>query len=158
MTEEEFNERIRAMEGKMYRIARSMLRSDADCADAMQNAVFSAWRRLPGLREAGRFEAWLTRILVNCCRDMQREYLKRKGEGPFSADIPLEAAPPRDMDLHLALQALKEKHRLPILLHYMNGLSVPEISRVLHLPVPAVKGRIREGMKRLRLLMGEETE
>ena len=153
MTECEFDGRIREMEGKMYRIARSMLRSDADCADAMQNAVFMAWRKLPSLRDAGRFEGWLIRILVNCCRDMQREYQKRKGEGPITDDFHLESDQPGDMDLQRALNALAERQRLPILLHYMNALSVHDVARILHLTVPSVKGRIREGMKKLRLLM-----
>ncbi len=43
MTEQEFDSRVRQMEGKMYRMARSMLRTDHDCADAIQNTVFAAW-------------------------------------------------------------------------------------------------------------------
>lgn len=158
MTEEEFDGKIRGMEGKMYRLARSMLRSDADCADAMQNAIFIAWRKLPALRKPENFEGWLTRILVNCCRDMQREYLKRKDEGPITADIPQEICKSRDIDLHRALDALSAKHRLPILLHYMNGLPVTEVARILRLTVPSVKGRIREGMKKLRMMMEENAE
>ncbi|MBQ6803242.1 MAG: hypothetical protein IJP04_01165, partial [Clostridia bacterium] len=94
----------------------------------------------------------------NCCRDMQREYWKRKGEGPITADIPQEICQSRDIDLHRALDALPAKHRLPILLHYMNGLPVTEVARILRLTVPSVKGRIREGMKKLRMLMEENAE
>lgn len=43
MDETSFNEAVRSMEKHMYAVARSMLRSDADCADAMQTAGF-----LPG--------------------------------------------------------------------------------------------------------------
>ena len=39
MTEQEFDSRVRQMEGKMYRMARSMLRSDSDCGDALLGAV-----------------------------------------------------------------------------------------------------------------------
>ena len=62
----------------------------------------------------------------------------------------------RDVDLQMALQKLPEKFRLPILLHHMNGLSVPEIARMLRLPQTTVKGRIREGLKKLRMLLEEE--
>ena len=65
MTEQEFDSWVRQMEGKMYRMARSMLRSDSDCCDALQNAVFAAWRKLPSLREEAQFEPWLMRILLN---------------------------------------------------------------------------------------------
>lgn len=156
MTEQEFDSRVRQMEGKMYRLARSMLRSDHDCADAIQNTVFAAWRRLSSLREEERFEPWLMRILLNACRDMQRGYLRRKGELPVEEALNAAAAPPRDVDLQMALHKLPEKFRLPILLHHMSGLSVPETARVLCLPQSTVKGRIREGLKKLRMLMEEE--
>ncbi len=156
MTEQEFDSRVRQMEGKMYRIARSMLRSDHDCGDALQNAVFAAWRKLPSLGEEVRFEAWLMRIVVNACRDMQRGYMRRKEEMPVEEALQAASLPPRDVDLQMALQTLPEKFRLPILLHYMNGLSVPEIARVLWLPQTTVKGRIREGLKKLRRLLEEE--
>lgn len=154
--EQEFDSRVRQMEGKMYRIARSMLRSDYDCGDALQNAVFAAWRKLPSLREEARFEAWLMRIVVNACRDIQRGYMRRKGEMPVEEALQAASLPPPDVDLQMALEKVPEKFRLPILLHYMNGLSVPEIARVLRLPQSTVKGRIREGLKKLRRLLEEE--
>ena len=58
----------------------------------------------------------------------------------------------------MALQRLPEKYRLPVLLHHMNGLSVPQISRILILPQTTVKGRIREGLKRLRTMLEEDEE
>ena len=156
MTEQEFDSRVRQMEGKMYRMARSMLRSDSDCGDALQNAVFAAWRKLPSLRDKTRFEPWLMRILLNACRDVQRGYLRRKGELPMEEALNAAAEPARDVDLQTALQKLPEKFRLPILFHHMNGLSVPDIARMLCLPQTTVKGRIREGLKKLRMLLEEE--
>ena len=158
MTEKDFDSRVRALEEKMYRIARSMLRSDFDCADAIQNAVFAAWRRLSTLREEERFESWLMRILINACRDCQRGYQKRKGEGPLEDTLIEIAQEIKNLDLQMALQRLPEKYRLPVLLHHMNGLSVPQISRILILPQTTVKGRIREGLKRLRTMLEEDEE
>ncbi|MBE5782801.1 MAG: sigma-70 family RNA polymerase sigma factor [Clostridiales bacterium] len=158
MTEKDFDSRVRALEEKMYRIARSMLRSDFDCADAIQNAVFAAWRRLSTLREEERFESWLMRILINACRDCQRGYQKRKGEGPLEDTLIESAQGIKNLDLQMALQRLPEKYRLPVLLHHMNGLSVPQISRILILPQTTVKGRIREGLKRLRTMLEEDEE
>jgi len=158
MTEKDFDSRVRALEEKMYRIARSMLRSDFDCADAIQNAVFAAWRRLSTLREEERFESWLMRILINACRDCQRGYQKRKGEGPLEDTLRKSAQGIKNLDLQMALQRLPEKYRLPVLLHHMNGLSVPQISRILILPQTTVKGRIREGLKRLRTMLEEDEE
>ena len=83
MNETEFDARVRALEGRLYRIAHAMLRSDADCADAMQNAVFAAWRRLDTLKNADAFEPWLCRILVNTCRDAGRAAQRRRRCAPY---------------------------------------------------------------------------
>ena len=156
MDELSFNERTRAMETKLYRIARSMLRSDADCADALQEAVFAAWRRIPGLRDETRFEPWLTRILVNCCRDIQRNYGKRKMETVLDETCPLASAEPADPALRDALLTLPEKYRLPVLLHHMNGYPVKQVARILLLPSATVKWRIHEGICRLREQLKED--
>ena len=156
MNEMSFDERTRALETRMYRIARSMLRGDADCADAIQNAVFAAWRRLPALRDETRFEQWLMRILVNACRDMQRTYQKRKNDLPIEALDTLQSDPPPDICLRDALQKLPEKYRLPVLLHHMAGYSLADAAHILFLPTATVKWRIHVGIKKLRELLLEE--
>lgn len=52
----------------VYRTARAILGNDADAADATQEALIGAWRRLSSLRDPDRFDAWLGRITVNACR------------------------------------------------------------------------------------------
>src|SRR6187551_3338499 len=53
---------------RTYRIALAILGSEADAGDAVQEAWLAAWRQLPSLREAERFDGWLDQILVNACR------------------------------------------------------------------------------------------
>ena len=154
MTEAEFDRRVRGMEGRMYRTARAMLKNEFDCADAMQNAVFAAWRRLPSLRDEARFEAWLMRILINAIRDAQRQQARRK-ETPLADTHPTPETG-RDLDIQNALEALPEKQRLCVALHHLSGYSVPEIARMLTLPQTTVKGRIREGLKKMKQMLEEE--
>ena len=45
--------------------ARLILRDGELARDAMQEALFRAWRDLPGLRDPDRFDAWLHRLTVN---------------------------------------------------------------------------------------------
>ena len=156
MNETEFDARVRALEGRLYHIAHAMLRSDADCADAMQNAVFAAWRRLGTLKNADAFEPWLCRILVYTCRDAGRAAQRRKHETPLELVTAAAQAQPRDLDLHAALRALPEKYRLPVILHHANGLSMAETAQALRLPVTTAKGRVRQGMLRLRTILEEE--
>lgn len=156
MNELSFDEQTRAMETRMYRVARGMLRTDADCADAIQNAVFAAWRRLPTLKDEARFEPWLMRILVNACRDVQREYQRHRNDMPDDALSALVAAPPPDIGLRDALDRLPEKYRLPVLLHHLNGYALSDTARILALPTPTVKWRIHTGLNQLREMLREE--
>lgn len=157
MDETSFNEAVRSMEKHMYAVARSMLRSDADCADAMQTAVFSAWRRLASLQDERRFPAWLMRILINACRDIQRSYQRQSIEQALDDSIPSVNAAPC-FDLRWALEMLPEKYRLPVVLRHLAGMSISEIASALKLPHTTVKWRIHEGLHRLRALMEEEEE
>ncbi|MBA3877893.1 MAG: hypothetical protein C0498_13400 [Anaerolinea sp.] len=80
----------------VLRTARAILGNDADADDATQDALISAWRRLPALRDLDRFDAWLGRITVNACRMVLRR--RRSGalvELPTTPGMePLDAPPP----------------------------------------------------------------
>lgn len=77
--------------------------------------------------------------------------MKRKRR-PF---LPLEdmtaaASPPPDMTLALALHALPESLRLPLMLQYAEGMTYQEISRVLAIPESTVRGRIARAKRMLK--------
>lgn len=72
LDERQFFQRVRACEQKLYNTARMLLPCQADCVDAVQEALFKAWARLDSLRDAERFEAWLMRILINECKMLLR--------------------------------------------------------------------------------------
>ena len=57
---------------RLYAIARLILRDTELAEDATQEALVRAWRDLPSLRDAERFDAWLYRLLVNACADVGR--------------------------------------------------------------------------------------
>lgn len=156
MNEEAFDARVRGMENRLYRTARAMLPSDEDCADAIQNAVFAAWRRIGSLRDESLFGPWLIRILINCCRDVQRNRQQRKQEVTLEGQQVAAPNQERNLDLEQALLRLPEKWRLPIVLHYLDGLTIEEAAKVLHLPATTVKGRVHQGLERLRVLLKEE--
>jgi DNA-directed RNA polymerase specialized sigma24 family protein len=55
---------------QLYRLAWSIVRDDDDALDAAQETCIAAWRELPSLRDPERFDAWLSRSMVNRCRDV----------------------------------------------------------------------------------------
>ena len=57
-----FSELAASASGGLYRVAYLILRDTEDANDAVQNALFAAWRDIRGLRDPDRFDAWLRRL------------------------------------------------------------------------------------------------
>ena len=154
MTIDEFTRAVEALRPTLYRVCRAQLRIPADREDAVQEAIFSAWRKQKALRDPGRFDAWLIRILVNECHDLQ----KRRKRYVLTDAPPEPANRPDDRvgELWDALNALEEKQRLCVLLHYIEGYSVKEVARMLNLGESAVKLRLMRGRRRLKEMLTEE--
>jgi len=76
--------------------------------------------------------------------------------------VPLDAAPEQgacdagNNPLRDALKVLEPELRLPVLLHYMEGYKIREISSILNLPDGTVKTRLARAKQKLRELMEEE--
>ena len=73
MNKEEFTQRILAAELSLYRVTKSILHNDDDCADAIQNAILKAWQKRYTLRKKDYFKTWLTRIVINECYQIIKE-------------------------------------------------------------------------------------
>ena len=146
MDKEWFVSEIEAHSGMLYRVAWSILRNDDDCRDALQEAALKAWEKRGTLREPSYFRTWITRILINACYDTQR---KRRLFVPLDSipDIPVSAPDPA---LAMALAALPEKLRLPLVLVFSEGMTYAEAAETLRLPVATVRGRIHRGKEQLR--------
>lgn len=145
MDKDFFVQEIEAHSGMLYRVAYAILRNDDACQDALQDAALKAWEKRRTLREPRYFRTWITRILINTCRDAQR----RRRDVPLEDVREPQAAAP-DLTLAMALQALPEKLRLPLMLCYSEGLTYAEIAQALRLPVTTVRGRIHRAKAQLR--------
>ncbi len=122
----------------LYRVAMSILRSDADAQDAVQQGLLKAWAKRADARPES-FRAWLTKITVNECRNIQRY---RKRVCPVELVEKGIGFEPPDGTLQDAMYAMAEKLRTPLLLKYREGLSEKEIAGVLNVPVSTVKSRL----------------
>jgi RNA polymerase sigma factor, sigma-70 family len=132
----------------VFRVARGVLRNDADAEDVAQEALLRAYRRFGRLRERTRFRAWLVRIAFRLALDRLRSTKRRQqrearwlfensrlasaGEGGSEFQRQLESA----------LDELPEKQRLVLLLAAMEGHTLDEVSALLGVPVGTVKSRL----------------
>lgn len=144
-----FTDRARAAEAKLFRVAYGVLRCEADCKDALQEALLKAWRKQGSLRDEALFDTWLTRILINECY-----MLIRKNKRVVAVSPPEK--PPENGQLHDALMGLPDKLRIPLTLHYTEGYTTGEIARILRMPEGTVKGRLVRGRAALKNEMTSE--
>ena len=156
MGKERFCALVIQEQDRMFWTARSILKSDQDAEDAVQEAICAAFVSREQLREEERFRPWVMRILTNKCYDLCRKRQPQVELGEVEGCL---SAPERDvegaMSLHAALARLEEEQRLPVLLFYFEGFSVREIAECLELTEGAVKTRLSRARAKLKELLKE---
>ncbi len=136
----------------MLRLARSILRNEADARDATQEAFVSAWISLPRLRDESRFSAWLNTVLANRCRDLLRQQARVR-------EISLEGAVLQQADpAPAALQraaVLAAFDRLPVgdrqilAMHHLLDQPLEQVAHRLGIPVGTAKSRLHAARRSL---------
>ena len=139
----------------LYRVARTILRNDEDCKDALQEAMLKSWESRHKLRDITMFGTWITRILINECHTLMRKKRKYLLKAEMESSSPCRAADPA---LQLALESLPERWRLPLVLHYLEGYTYEQIAKLLHLTQSTVRSRLSHGRDALRKTMEGEKE
>lgn len=153
MDKEQLGAVIISSEDSMYRMAKTLLREDADCSDAISAAIVKAFSKIDTLREDAYAKTWLIRILLNECYTI----LRQKTRVVSLEDYTLPEEVPRESDyseLYEALERLPEPSRLCISLYYMEGYNVREIAELLDMSETAVKSRLSRSREKLRRDLG----
>jgi RNA polymerase sigma-70 factor (ECF subfamily) len=150
-----FSELARASIGRLYVLARLILRDDARAEDATQEALVAAWRHIAGLRDPDRFEAWLRRLLVNACaREAARARQRRTREvsvRPLHVTEPDTSLGLADRDqLERGFRRLDADQRAVLVLHYYLGLSLDEAAEVQGVPAGTVRSRLHRATRAMR--------
>ena len=149
--EEKFYEQVSEQKRKLYGIAYSYLRNEADSLEVLQEATYRAWTKRNSLRDAERFVPWLTRILINCCNDeLKRRKRSTVVETVRSEDGVMEMRSDRRLDMEQALDGVKPKYRQVIVLKYYRDMTLTDIAEVLGKPEGTVKTWLNKGLKQLR--------
>ena len=160
-----FTELARLSIGRLYVVARLILRDEGRAEDATQEALVAAWRRLNGLRDPDRFEAWLHRLLVNACyREARRD--RRRGSIEVQVDpvaMP-EARDPTDSAFDLAdrdqlergFRRLDVDQRTVLVMHYYLGFSLDDAAEALGVPPGTVRSRLHRAINAMRAALAAD--
>ena len=159
---EAFGELVRRHRDRLWAVALRTLGDREEAADAVQDALLSAYRSADKFRGDAAVTTWLHRIVVNACLDRMRRRQARPTVPLPETDAGIFAirggAPPADPDtalaVHAALAQLPPDQRTALVLLDMQGYSVAEIAQILGVAEGTVKSRCARGRARLAVLLG----
>jgi len=148
---------VRANYDRLYAVARRMVNVPGDAEDATQEALLRAWREIPHLRDADRYEGWQLKLLIHACYDLLRGRRRRSVQVrvvsmPEIATVDDDWFVERER-LATAFRRLSPEHRAVVVLHFYRDLSPAEIGTLLGIPVGTVNSRLHYGTRALRAVL-----
>ena len=150
-----FTELARVTVGRLFVVARLILRDEVAAEDATQEAMVAAWRHIRGLRDPDSFDAWLHRLLLNAC---YREAGRGRRRQAIEVHVSTFEAPQPDPNLGLldrdelerGFRRLDTGQRAVLVLHHYVGLELDEIGRALGVPPGTVRSRLHRATQLMR--------
>lgn len=149
-----FEELVRATARLLWAYAYGLVRDPFRTEDVVQETYLRAWASRGELRDPGAFRAWLFSIARRLAW-RTREAARREVLGAPKTPDP-EAAPfPNDLEEDLrrvreTMARLPDRYRLPLALHFLNGLPYETIGKILDMPNGSLRGLIARGIRKLR--------
>lgn len=172
-----FTDLVRHTTPTVYRLALRMVGAESEAADIVQDTYIRAWQSVARLRDPAAALGWVCRICRNLCTDHLRARKRRPaafiGDGGDGAAFgasdragdalghflgqdssPLDpatlAASSQASDaIWQLVQTLRDKYRIVLLLHVVEGMSNDEISVALGCPVGTVESRLHRARQEL---------
>lgn len=151
---------LRAYYEPIFRFVMSILRDPIEADDAVQETFIQVALHLDRYRIGTNFRAWLYTIALNTCRGRLRKQGRWQRVLALFTDEPPPMHKPHpeelvlELEMHAqlktALDALDEKHRLPVLLRFVHELPIAEIAQILGVREGTIHSRLHYALKRLR--------
>ena len=152
---EAYADLIRPRGDRLFALAQRILRDVDRTEDAVQDALVIAWRDLPGLRDADRFDAWLYRLVVRPC---VREAVRMRLVVTNLLMLPLDLPAPTDDFLSFAdrdqlergFRRLDPQQRAILALRHYAGYEPVEIAEILGIPAGTARSRLHHAHRAMR--------
>lgn len=167
---------VAAYGDRVYRLAIRITGNEQDAEEVVQDALWTAARKIDTFKGESAFGSWLYRVAANAAyqklrtRQNARHEVSWEDLGPTFDTDGRHAEPPGDWSgkieepalqtelrtvLATAIDALPSDYRTAFVLHDVEGLSNPEIAETLHISLPAVKSRVHRSRLFLRRRLAE---
>ena len=169
--EEAFNLIIKRYENVVFGLAYRMLGNRTLSEEVMQEVFLILTRKLSTFREESKFSTWLYRVVVNVCYLYQKMEYKHKGNLRLDQDFnddsdsqyidyledsnspgPYEESKNSEIVemVEVELKNIPEKYRVVFVLRDIDGLTNPEVAKILDITPAAVKSRILRARRFLK--------
>ena len=170
---------MRRHNGRLFRVARAILKNDADAEDALQEAYLDAFRHIDAFKGGSTLVTWLTRIVINRAL-MSLRTGKRHGiivpfgqqeddHQPGTTETQVEdrsADSPMDMTLRAEMRRLIERRidelpslfRTVFVMREVEELSAEEVAECLDIPAATVRTRLFRARSLLRQSLSRDID
>lgn len=175
---EAFESLMRKHNGRLFRIARSILRDDAEAEDALQDAYLDAYRNIDGFRGGSQLATWLTRIVINQALGRLRKQKRERVVVPFARrrsgkpnDQPLDlpddkGESPTNAALRAEVRRMLERRidELPVafravfVMREVEDMTVQETAECLSIPAATVRSRLFRARALLREALARDLD
>ena len=146
-----FEELVRRYARLVWAHVYGLIRDPAWTEDLVQETFMRAWESVGELREPAAFRGWL---LTTARRLAWRHVEVNSRNGPAAevegaTGAPIDAEEARER-VQAAIGRLPERYRLPVTMHFLNGMEYDAISRSLEMANGSLRGLIARGVQKLR--------
>ena len=140
----------------LYRVAKGMLKNEADIEDAFQETILNAYKQIHLLKRNDYFKTWLIKIMINECTNL----LRNKKRTVYLDELNLVTIDKNNefhkFELMDLINCLEEDLKIVTLLYYYEDLPQKEIGELLNIPHGTVRSRLSRAKESLRQLLDVE--
>ncbi|MDE7334258.1 MAG: RNA polymerase sigma factor [Lachnospiraceae bacterium] len=147
-SEEEIKNVIQTYGNLLYRTACVILGNPHDVQDVLQEVLIKYMEKAPAFHDAEYEKSWLLKVTVNLCKDYLRFNKRHTYVNLEQAEN--VCASPEQMEILKEVISLPPKWKTVLLLHYVEGYQIREISHITGLSEGAVKKRLQRGREALK--------
>lgn len=150
----DYEEKIEKYSATVFRCAYSFVKNRHDAEDIMQEVFTKYLTKKPSFVDENHEKAWFIRVTINMSKNYLRSFwFKNREELPedFTGNNEGES----NSEIWSAIYELPEKYRVTIIMHYIEGYSIKEISQILKKKPSTIGTWLERGKKRLKQIMEE---
>ena len=149
----DFAELLRPLIEPGFRLAFAMLHDASAAEDAVQEASFTAWRKVAKIKDQARLRPWFLGVVANKCRNARRNRWTRRVTLGVPEQLPAvsrEDSTLRGADLRRAIVRLHHDDRVVVVLYFYLDMPLEEVAAATNKSVGATRARLYRSIKKLR--------